>query len=59
MIGDVESSTHAFEPLDVLARRYGRTPAAVLSAFEGRVLFTKWIGGRPLLRAVDVERMLG
>jgi hypothetical protein len=59
VIESVEGSTHAFEPLDVLARRYGRTPAAVLSAFEGRVLFVKWIAGKPLLRTVDVERMFG
>lgn len=59
MIGNVEGGTHQFESLDVLARRHGRTPYAILHAFEGRVLFTKWVGGRPHLRTVDVERTFG
>ena len=59
MIAAVECGTHGFEPIDVFARRYAVSTAAILHAFEGRVMFTKWVAGKPRLRTVDVERVFG
>lgn len=54
---EVVDATTQFESLETLAKRFGVAPYAVLHRFEGRVLFVKWIAGKPLLRTVDVERV--
>lgn len=54
-----EERSHQFEPVDVLAKRYAVTTYGLLHAFEGRVLFVKFVAGKPRLRTVDVERVFG